>query len=104
MNSGGTVKSAVKLSDSTIAAPTHLLTKGDEFGYSVAGVGDIDGDGVPDILVGARKADNAAIKDAGCAYLLFMNNSGTVKGYRKISTGEGNFSKTLQRSEFFVRL
>jgi len=39
-------------------------------GYSVAGVGDIDGDGIDDILVGAPGWDGSA-EDLGAAYLVY---------------------------------
>jgi hypothetical protein len=42
---------------------------GDNAGLSVAGVGDVDGDGLSDVLVGARGQDGG-VKDAGAAYLL----------------------------------
>jgi hypothetical protein len=38
-------------------APGNALATGDRFGASVAGVGDFDGDAVPDLVVGAPYAD-----------------------------------------------
>lgn len=59
-------------------APLFTLTgeaAGDNFGFSVTGAGDVDGDGYVDILVGAWGNDRIDpvtqkyIKDAGAAYL-----------------------------------
>lgn len=43
---------------------------GAEFGSSMAFVGDVDGDGVPDLLVGAPKQDVGGNTDQGQVYLL----------------------------------
>ena len=51
-------------------------TGGDEAGYSVAGTGDVDGDGLPDLLVGATYQDGAD-SDAGVAYLITSTPSGS---------------------------
>jgi hypothetical protein len=46
----------------------------DNAGISVAGAGDVDGDGLSDVLVGARGQDGG-VKDAGAAYLLRSTES-----------------------------
>ncbi len=42
---------------------------GDEAGYSLAGVGDVDGDGFDDLFIGAANQDGGA-SDGGAAYLV----------------------------------
>ncbi len=51
-------------------AQTDLLAEAadDNFGWSVAGAGDVNGDGIDDLIVGAIYNDSAA-KDAGKAYV-----------------------------------
>lgn len=49
----------------------------DQAGYGVGGGGDIDGDGVADIVVGAGGEDTGG-DDAGAAYVLYGNLSGPV--------------------------
>lgn len=63
------------LANSEAASGSVLFTHpnpqaGAEFGSSMAFVGDINGDGVPDLLVGAPKQDVGANTDQGQAYLL----------------------------------
>ncbi len=55
----------------TLSSGARLLGEAtlDEAGYSLAPLGDLDGDGVDDLLVGARSNDGAAT-DAGRAYLV----------------------------------
>jgi FG-GAP repeat protein len=40
-----------------------------EFGYSVDGAGDVDGDGVPDLIVGAIASNPGGIQEAGSAFV-----------------------------------
>jgi hypothetical protein len=44
---------------------------GDELGTSVAGAGDVNGDGFQDIIIGAPGVDGALNSNAGAVYLLF---------------------------------
>lgn len=69
------------------------LDPDDRFGRSLACLGDLDGDEVPDLLVGADGDDDGA-QDAGAAWVLFLTREGTVKtdGYRKISASSGDLS------------
>ncbi len=67
------------------------LDDGDEFGWSVAGLGDISGDGVPDIVVGARQDDDGGT-NRGAVYVLFLQRDGTVRDHVKISDTQGGFN------------
>jgi len=49
---------------------------GDAAGRSVAGVGDVNGDGFDDVLIGAREADRNGLDRAGAAYVLFGRDQG----------------------------
>ena len=49
----------------------------EQVGYSMTG-GDVDGDGVDDLLVGAP-ADDTSARDAGAAYLFTGPLSGTMR-------------------------
>ena len=51
---------------------------GDLAGYSVAGAGDVNGDGIPDVILGAMWADNPGGQDSGSAYVVFGTRSKTT--------------------------
>jgi hypothetical protein len=76
------------------------LDDGDEFGMSVTSLGDIDGDTVPDIAVGAPQDDDGGT-DRGAVWILFLNANGTVKGHQKISDTDGNFGGVLTNDDEF---
>jgi Ca2+-binding RTX toxin-like protein len=97
LNSNGTVKSATKIANETNGGPT--LTDNDVFGFSVTSVGDLDGDGVGDLAVGATDNDTGG-RNRGAVYLLFLNSNGTVKSSTKIAN-ETNGGPTLADSDLF---
>ncbi len=70
------------------------LDSEDWFGYTVEGIGDLNGDGINDIAVAAIKDDDGGF-NRGAVYVLFLNNDGTINSNQKISDLEGNFSGVL---------
>lgn len=76
------------------------LDSGDRFSRDHDQAGDINGDGVIDLVVGARSDDDGAT-DAGAVYIVFMNEDGTVSSNQKISALEGGFTDPLSAGSFF---
>ncbi|MEM8748244.1 MAG: right-handed parallel beta-helix repeat-containing protein, partial [Actinomycetota bacterium] len=99
LNADGTVKAEQKISN-TAGGFTGPIASSDNFGSSVAGLGDIDGDSVPDLAVGAF-VDDTGGSGAGAVYVLRLNSNGTVKGEQKIANGTGGLSATLVGSDHF---
>ncbi|MCP4963084.1 MAG: hypothetical protein GY925_27935, partial [Actinomycetia bacterium] len=99
LNADGTVKAEQKIS-STTGALTGPLDNTDQFGISVAGAGDLDGDGIVDITVGAH-ADDDGGADQGAVYVLFLNADGTVKAEQKISSLAGGLTGPLDDTDYF---
>ncbi len=97
MNANGTAKSSTKIASGTNGGPA--LADGDFFGRSVAALGDLDGDGVTDLAVGAHW-DRTGGSTRGAVHVLFMNTDGTAKSSTKIYSGT-NGGPTLANSEFF---
>jgi hypothetical protein len=99
LNTDGTVKSEQKISD-TQGGFGGTLDNGDQFGRSVADIGDLDGDGVTDLAVGANGDDDGG-PDRGAVWVLFMNSDGTVRAEQKISDTEGGFDGGLDNGDGF---
>lgn len=78
----------------------RALDAGDRFGRDHDQAGDINGDGIIDLIIGARSDDDGAT-DAGAVYVLFMKEDGTVQLHQKISAFEGGFDDTLAEGDFF---
>ena len=102
LNTDGTVKSHQKISD-TQGSFTGVLDEEDHVGWSAANMGDLDGDGVTDLAIGARFDDDGAIGDnnRGAVWILFLNSDGTVKGHQKISDTQGSFIGVLDNYDIF---
>ena len=70
LNSDGTAKSSVRIASGTNGGPT--LADFDFFGRSLASLGDLDGDGVTDLAVGAPSGGNSS-DFRGAVHVLFLN-------------------------------
>ena len=99
MNADGTVKAEQKISD-TQGGFAGSLDDGDQFGTSVAALGDLDGDGIQDLAVGAY-ADDDGGSACGAVWILFMNADGTVAGSQKVSSLFGGFGGQLDPDDWF---
>jgi len=91
---GRTSSTAVNLS--AIAAGTGgFVINGqctnDSSGYSVAAAGDVNGDGLADLIVGALRGDTAAGNDAGRSYVVFGRTGSTAIDLSAIAAGTGGF-------------
>lgn len=87
LNSAGSILSSTFIDDSTPNGP--VLANGDAFGSAIDSLGDLDRDGVTDILASALTDDTGG-NNRGAAYILFMNIDGTVKSTTKIAHGTTN--------------
>ncbi len=72
LNANGTVKAEQKIS-ATQGGLVGPLNDGDIFGVASAGAGDLDLDGVPDLLVGADQDDGGL--NRGAAWVLFLERA-----------------------------
>ena len=61
---------------------------GDRFGYSVANAGDVNGDGLSDILVGAPRADPNNSVDAGTVYLYSGKDGQLLRRFDGLNPGD----------------
>ena len=106
LNADGTVKSSTKIADGVGGLPASTLADDDFFGTSCANLGDLDGDGVPELAVGAAGDDTGgtqgAFSECGAVHVLFLNADGTVKSNSKIADGVGGLpGSTLADGDFF---
>ena len=76
------------------------LDSEDWFGYSLEGIGDLNGDGINDVAVSAIKDDDGGFNH-GAIYILFLNIGGSVDSLQKISDTEGNFDGQLDEWDIF---
>jgi hypothetical protein len=93
MNRDGRVRSQQKIADGAGGFKGDL-SDGDQFGSAVTGLGDLDGDGINDLAVGADQSDDGGT-DRGAVWILFMDKDGKVKSQQKIADGSGGFKGDL---------
>lgn len=79
-----------------------LLYSNDLLGTEVSCIGDIDGDGVSDVFIGAPGDDAGGTgTNYGAGYVVFLNSNGEVKSYYKINKLATNFLSPLDLGDYF---
>ena len=101
LNSNGTAKGITKLANGSNGISAGSFLTNDSVGTAVGKIGDIDGDGVPDIVLGSSDSDDGATS-AGGVWIIRLNSNGTAKGVQEIANGIGGLpSGSLLASDFF---
>ena len=96
MNADGTVKDYHRITDSF----TGNLDPNGELGHDIDSLGDLDGNGVVDLVAGVRN-DDTACSQCGAIFQIFLNADGTVKAHQKITEGLGGFAGDLDPGDTF---
>jgi hypothetical protein len=91
---GKTDTFAVSLADVAIGTGGFAVDgegEGDRFGFSVDGAGDVNGDGLADVVVGAPRATPNGV-DSGRAYVVFGKTDTSNVSLANVSQGLGGFA------------
>ncbi len=97
----GTVDHFQKIGAGVGGLTTKDLSTGIRFGSSIGSLGDLDGDGVPELAVGANLDVSDFSLNPGGVRILFLNRDGTVKRHVKITEMMGGFDTTLDDLDSF---
>ena len=90
MNTDGSPKSSVLIDSTSTNGPT--ISGGDYFGNAVASIGDLDGNGITDMAVGAEQDDHGG-KNRGALHIIFLQE--TDKPTATITTSSGDCDDTV---------
>ncbi len=92
MNRDLTPRAAAKLGPGSGGIPADAAVAGDMFGYGVAGIGDLDGDGIPDLAItspGAEPAGAPMAANRGALFVCLMNRDGSARTINRIDNQDG---------------
>ena len=97
MNSDGSIKKTTVITSTTFKGP--IITNNDQFGQGMANIGDLDGDGVVDLAVGAPSHSDGGT-DAGALFILFLRRDGSLREHVEINSFTTN-GPTISAGDFF---
>ncbi len=100
LTNAGTVNGQYKIAAGS-GGFTGAIEQGDRFGSSVASLGDLDGNGVVDLAIGARADDDGGGFETGAVWLLMLEPDGTVGSQRKLSRTEGELANVIEDGSSF---
>ena len=95
----GSVRAETKISSTQGGFPGGLSSS-DRFGCAVAWLGDLDGDGNPEVAVGAEQDDDGGT-NRGALWILSLDPAGHVLAAHKVSHGNGGFTGSLRDGDRF---
>ena len=101
--SDGTARAEVRI-DAADPLLADALDDMDGFGSALVSPGDLDGDGVPDLAVGAPFDDDGGegpLVNTGAVWILFLERGGSVREATKIGVGSGGFGGPLPAGSQF---
>jgi len=101
LDAHGDVLSEVKLS-ALSGGFSGPLSDGDHFGRKVSALGDLDGDGVNDLAVGAPGTDDGG-PERGAVWILFLERTGSVRSATKLSAATSSALAGLDDGDRFGR-
>ncbi len=90
----------VELREGTNGAPP-VFAESENFGASVALIGDLDDDGIQDLAIGADPGWSNSSTMGGRMWICFMNRDGTIRNYTEISESVNGFTHTLDTNDRF---
>ena len=99
LEADGSVKAEVEITEGSGGFPFRL-DDGACFGGSLAALGDVDGDGTPDLAVGARDQDGLGLS-RGAVFVLLLKPDGSVRAGTQISEGSGGYVGSLDDFDNF---
>ena len=99
MNSNGSIKKSQLLTVGN-GGYTGTVNVNDYWGVGMAGIGDLDKDGIPDMAIGSREDDDGG-PNRGAIWIFYMNRNGTIKAQQKVSSLYGNFTGALTDNDYF---
>jgi hypothetical protein len=99
LNPDGTVRSQQAIGTAT-GGFGGTLHSHDYFGAALAPLGDVDGDDVVDLAVGAPEDGDGGFQ-TGAVWILFLHPDGTVKAQQKISSLQGGFLGDIDSGDEF---
>ena len=74
--------------DGSVLHTFNGLAASDWLGISVAGAGDVDKDGYPDLIVGARQADPGGLSNAGQATVFSGKDGSVIHTFNGLAAGD----------------
>lgn len=98
LDSNGFVSSFVEIKQGLFGLPTNQDYNMKYFGISVDTIGDLNHDGIVDLIVGMPYISGG--NEKGYVFILFMNINGTVNSYTMIGENLNGFNEGLSYTKF----